>query len=271
MYLTTFPNTTEFEKARDWLMAAGVRHQIVSPAPGYTRVGVSALVVDEEGRSVLSAANSAPIVCSGWVDHRPATLDIPSSPPPHFAADIFGRCAIMVLAPCVADEVRIRLIAHLSGDLGPVLPYLNAVLPSGLYSPAGPTFTFMEGPCMISLYSHRLTVAKAAEIVDAWRTLERIRVWVNEVWQQRDKLAPCCVTRQRPPAMEVYKRLPGTNCRACGEKTCMAFALRLWQGGTSPAKCVPVFAGEFRHLRPALLAVCQGLGIDFVGEDVVEE
>jgi ArsR family metal-binding transcriptional regulator len=268
MYLTTFPNATEFEKARDCLTAARARYEVVSPSPGYDGVGVPALVVNQEGRSMLSATTPEPIVCSGWVDHRPATLVVPTSSPRRFAADIFGRSAIMVLAPCVADEVRIRLIAHISGDLGPIMPYLNAVMPSGLYCPAGPTFTFMEGPRMISLYSHRITLAKADEIVDAWRTLERIRVWVNETWQRRETISPRHVTRQRPPAMEVYKRLPGTNCRACGEKTCMAFALRLWQGEVPPSRCEPVFEGEFRHLRPALLAVCEGLGIDFVGEDV---
>ncbi len=171
----------------------------------------------------------------------------------------------MVLAPCVADEARIRLVAHISGNLEPVMPFLNATTASGLYCPDGPTFTFMEGPRMISLYSRRITVAKADEIVDAWRTLEQVRVWVNEVWQRRETISPCHETRHRPPALEVYRRLPGTNCRACGEKTCMAFALRLWKAEVSPARCEPVFAGRFSHLRPALLSICAGLGIDIKG------
>jgi len=118
---------------------------------------------------------------------------------------------------------------------------------------------------MISLYSHRITVAKADEIVDAWRTLERVRVWANEVWQQRGTLTPCYTPHQRPPALEVYKRLPGTNCRACGEKTCMAFAFRLWKAEVSPARCEPIFVGEHRRLLPALLTICAGLGIDMHG------
>jgi ArsR family metal-binding transcriptional regulator len=173
----------------------------------------------------------------------------------------------MVLAPCVADEVRIRLVAHISGYLGPVMPYLNATMAGGLYCPDGPTFTFMEGPRMISLYSHRITVAKADEIVDAWRTLEQVRVKVNDVWQRRQTITPCHEVRNRPPALEVYKRLPGTSCRICGEKTCMAFALRLWNAEVSPAQCTPVFSGEFAHLRPALLSICAGLGIDIAGLD----
>lgn len=260
--LTTFPNQVEFEKACERLASAGARYGIVSPSPGYGCVGVPAVVVkqEEQVRSVTAATDA--FVCSGWVDFRQTELRVPDSPPPRFAVDIFGRCAIMVLAPCVADEVRVRLVAHISGDLGPVMPYLNATMGGGLYCPDGPTFTFMEGSRMISLYSRRITIAKADEIVDAWRVLERIRVLGNEVWQRRETISPCYTTRHRPPALEVYKRLPGTNCRACGEKTCMAFALRLWKAEVSPAKCEPVFAGQFSHLLPALLTICEGLGVD---------
>ena len=95
--------------------------------------------------------------------------------------------------------------------------------------------------------------------------LEKIRVWVNQNWQQRQTITPYYETRHRPPALEVYWRLPGTNCRACGEKMCMAFAFRLWNVETSLARCEPVFAGEFGHLQPALLAICVGLGIDTKG------
>jgi ArsR family metal-binding transcriptional regulator len=264
-FLTTFPNQPEFERARLWLGSAGVHHEVVSPLPGYRCVGVPALVVEDEERAILTVARSEALVCSGWVAFRPTNLTVPPSSPPAFEVDIFGRCAIMVLAPCVADEARIRLVAHISGDLGPVMPYLNATMPAGLYCPDGPTFTFMEGPRMVSLYSHRITVAKADEIVDAWRVLERVRVLASEVWQRRETISPCHATRHRPPALEVYRRLPGTNCRVCGEKTCMAFALRLWKAEVSPAQCEPVFAGRFGHLLPALLAICAGLGVDVTG------
>ena len=264
-FLTTFPGHPEFERACAHLNSTGARYELVSPLPGYGCVGVPAIVVEQEERARLAIADGGAFTCSGWVELRPATLPVPASAPLGFAADTFGRCAIMVLAPCVADEARIRLVAHISGNLEPVMPFLNATTASGLYCPDGPTFTFMEGPRMISLYSRRITVAKADEIVDAWRTLEQVRVWVNEVWQRRETISPCHETRHRPPALEVYRRLPGTNCRACGEKTCMAFALRLWKAEVSPARCEPVFAGRFSHLRPALLSICAGLGIDIKG------
>ena len=67
--------------------------------------------------------------------------------------------------------------------------------------------------------------------------------------------------RERPPALEIFKRLPKTNCKQCGELTCLAFAARLWQRQTSVTRCTPVFAGEHAQLKGALLDICAGLGV----------
>ena len=66
--------------------------------------------------------------------------------------------------------------------------------------------------------------------------------------------------RQKPAVLDIYKRLPHTNCRECGQKTCMAFALTLWSGNAKPMMCKPIFGGEHAHLRDAFLEICVGLG-----------
>jgi ArsR family metal-binding transcriptional regulator len=166
----------------------------------------------------------------------------------------------MLLAPCVADTEKVRIIAHTSGDLSQVFPYLNAEMQSACYNAHAPNLTFMDGYRMISLYSHRIAVAKPDEIVDAWRTLEMIRLKVNDVWRRRHEIEPCYELRARPPALEIFKRLPRTNCGECGELTCLAFASKVWLGQAAVDKCPPVFGGEYGHLKDALLEICQGLG-----------
>lgn len=37
--------------------------------------------------------------------------------------------------------------------------------------------------------------------------------------------------------IEIYKRLPGTNCRECGESTCMAFALKVKNAQRKMSEC----------------------------------
>jgi ArsR family metal-binding transcriptional regulator len=261
-FLTTFPQASEFEKAQAVFGGLGLGYDILSPEPAYGRVGVPCVIVDDTARMALAEHDlDSRFVCSGWVEHRVATRVIPVEPPPTHAEDIFGTASVMVLAPCVADLSRIRITAHLSGDLAPVFPYLNSEMREGSYTPGGPTFTFMDQYRMVCLYSRRITMAKADDIVDAWGVLEAIRCRVNDVWGRRHEISPSYERRERPPALEIYKRLPRTNCRECGELTCLAFAAHLWQGQTNMTECRPVFAGTHRHLKPALIDICVGLGV----------
>jgi ArsR family metal-binding transcriptional regulator len=257
----TFPRRSEFVKARAALESLSLPYEVIRPEPGFRNVGVPAIVLDSQTQTALYERYPEAFTCSGWVDYRPAAVEVPQETPRTFKNDVFGEAAVMVLAPCVADPTRIRIIAHLSGDLSEVFPYLNAEMREASYNLHGPTFTFMEGYRMISVYPRRIAVAKADEIVDAWRTLEMIRLRANDVWTRRGEIEPSYEMREKPPALEIFKRLPRTNCRACGEKTCLAFALRVWSGESAASRCRPVFAGEFAHLKSALVEICAGLGV----------
>lgn len=258
--IAAFARRSEFEKARALLGGLQLPHGVVSPDPGYSLVGAPALLCDSQGLSAIGSDYE--IICAGWTEYRTSHASIPEQPPVRFEEDVFQEAVIMVFGPCMADETRIRLIAHLEGDLTAVLPYLNSTMPQVCFN-AGPcTLTFMDGQRMITLYSRRIAIGKADDLVDGWRTLEWIRVLVNRTWAQRGTIVPSYVLRSKPPALEIYKRLPRTNCGECGEQTCMAFAVSLWQGQASPSQCRPVFSEEHAALRAALLEICQGLGID---------
>ena len=261
MLIGTFPIRSEFQKAQAALEGLSLSYRLVSPDPGFLRVGVPSLVLDEDAHRALYARLGEAFTCSGWVEYRPAAIRVPEEEPAAFPVDVFGEAVVMVLAPCVADLTKIRLIAHISGNLADAFPYLNAEMREASYNHNGPTFTFMMGYRMISLYPRRIAIAKADEIVDAWRTLETIRCRVNDAWSRRAEITPSFEMREKPPALEIFKRLPRTNCRACGEQTCLAFAVKLWTGGGQPSQCKPVFEGTHPHLRPALVEICRGLGV----------
>lgn len=266
--LTTFPNHTEFEKATASLEKLSLSYEILSPEKAYSKVGVPAIIVDQGVRSQLYAnEKNNSFICSSWVDYQSTPHSIPKDSPRLFQNDLMGTCSIMVLAPCMADVKRIRLIAHLSGDLTEVFPYLNTDIPQGMYNREVPLFTFMDSYRMVSLYPKRITIAKADEIIDAWRLLEKIRCLVNDAWLKKDTIQPSYEMRRKPPALEIYKRLPGLSCKQCGEKTCMAFALRLWSGEINPLLCQPIFEGAYGHLKESLLEICSSLGVTVAAID----
>ncbi len=259
--VVAFPARSEFEKARSRVDYMQLPYEVLSPDPGYSLVGAPALICDAQGLAGIQSGNDPQIIVSGWVDLKPAAAAVPQSPPEEFQENIFGKAVIMFFGPCMADETRIRLIAHLSGDLSPVLPYLNTELPAASYNPKSASLTFFDKHRLITLYPRRITIGKADDLVDGWRTLESLRVLANTVWARREFISPTYEMRARPPALEIYKRLPRTNCKVCGEQTCMAFATRLWRGEAAPSQCQPAFSPEYAHLRGALIEICRSLGV----------
>ena len=260
--LTTFTDRREAERAAALLHQLGIAHTLISPAPAYARVGCPALALTAEAKAQFLESGGSDSVSAGWVDFRPPAQAVPDEAPAEFAEDIVGRMAIVVLAPCVADLNLLRLTAHLSGDVAEALPYLNAELPQGSYTATLPVFTFMDGHRMVSLFRDRVAVAKTTDIVDSWASLERVRCLVNDIWSRRAAITPSFERRRRPPALEVYKRLPGTNCKQCGQATCLAFAWAVWRSDADPQRCLPVFEGARGDLKDALLATCSGLGLE---------
>jgi 4Fe-4S ferredoxin len=52
--------------------------------------------------------------------------------------------------------------------------------------------------------------------------------------------------------MAIYKLLPQTNCKQCGEPTCYTFALKLATSQKDLADCPPLTEPEFAEKRAAL-------------------
>lgn len=260
--LTTYTDRRELERAAALLERLSIAHTLIVPEPAYEHVGCPALTLTAEGKAQFLEAGGSDCLSAGWVDFREPSQPVPDEVPQEFAEDIVGRVAIVVLAPCVADFKRLRLTAHLAGDVAEALPYLNAEMPQGSYTAKLPVFTYMDGHRMVSLFRDRVAVAKTDDIVDSWASLERVRRLVNEVWARREAITPSFELRRRPPALEIYKRLSGTNCGQCGEATCMAFAWAVWRSDADPRRCLPVFEGERGDLKGALLSICSGLGLE---------
>jgi acetyl-CoA decarbonylase/synthase complex subunit gamma len=68
--------------------------------------------------------------------------------------------------------------------------------------------------------------------------------------------------------LDVYKLLPRTNCKECGEENCMAFATKLVNREVSIEKCAPLLTKEYEKsyeqlkemLKPAVKEIVVGVG-----------
>lgn len=52
--------------------------------------------------------------------------------------------------------------------------------------------------------------------------------------------------------MDVYKGLPGTNCKECGEESCMNFAMKLLKGEASLRNCKPILGEKYKENMKSL-------------------
>ena len=259
--ITTFPKKEEFEKAKNQLDLLGLEYEVITPSSAFCKVGIESIVVDQHVRASLYRNSIPDFVDSGWVDYRLTQIVISKENHKNFSEDVFGEANIMVLSPCYADETKIRIIAHISGDMEKVLPYMNSHIKGAFFNPNLNCLTFKDGYRIITLYPRKIAVAKADEIIDAWRVLELIRCKVNETWLKRNEIKPSYEMKHKPPALEIYKRLPKINCKQCGENTCLSVSMQLWNGLSIPSECKPVFEGEYIHLKDALLQICSGIGV----------
>jgi ArsR family metal-binding transcriptional regulator len=80
---------------------------------------------------------------------------------------------------------------------------------------------------------------------------------VNRTWDRRDEITPDFKTHERLTPMAVYKLLPKTNCKACGEPTCITFALHLAAAQVQVEACLALFepahAQALEELRSILI------------------
>jgi len=72
---------------------------------------------------------------------------------------------------------------------------------------------------------------------------------VNETYANREHIKPTYTSRSIPRPLDIFKLLPGKNCKECGEATCMAFALKLVNDEVELNRCPLLSEKEFEASR----------------------
>jgi acetyl-CoA decarbonylase/synthase complex subunit gamma len=63
-------------------------------------------------------------------------------------------------------------------------------------------------------------------------------------------------------ALDMFRLLPGTNCKKCGEPTCLAFAVKLVGRDTDIANCEPLFSITYQEKRDVLIELLRAAGYE---------
>lgn len=147
---------------------------------------------------------------------------------------------------------HLRCYADLDGDIRQVLPYLNAVLNGYQFSPDPPSLTLKYRAKLITLTSHEIAINMVKDQTEAEDILEWLKQEINATWERRGEITPRFEVAAPPRALDVLKFLPRTNCRACGQPTCMVFAVQVCQGNQGLEACPGLDSQNLNRLREYL-------------------
>jgi ArsR family metal-binding transcriptional regulator len=137
----------------------------------------------------------------------------------------------------------VHCIAHLDEDISEALPYLNAVLGGDIYIKSPPSVTFKTQGKLITVHGDKIAVNALRDEAEAHHILEWLKKEINDAWENREKIVPKYEGKSKPHILEIYKLLPKTNCRKCGQPACMMFASLATEGIKGCGDC-PELAGD---------------------------
>ncbi|HDL10252.1 MAG TPA: Fe-S cluster protein [Candidatus Omnitrophica bacterium] len=161
--------------------------------------------------------------------------------------DYIKQIRILKILPCIADAEKIRFHAQLDRDISEILSYLNAILDSVIYNHYGKTLTIKKEGRIITLYSYDVQGAKIDDEEDAARILEWLKEKINYCYKNKDKIQPNYQRRQSLTPLDIYRLLPGLNCKQCGETTCFSFAIKLSAEEANKCTAHPFFLLNIRR------------------------
>lgn len=164
------------------------------------------------------------------------------------------------IEPCTADFMKMKFTAEFSSDISGIFPYINSVIKAAIYNEGSSSLTIRKDGRLITLHPLKMAVSKALNEHDAYEIIDMIKELVNSVHERRDEIIPLYSRRQNPSAVEVYRYLPKTNCRACDEMTCLSFAVKMIEGQKKLSECSDILKKEHIENQGILSEMAQTFG-----------
>ncbi len=125
----------------------------------------------------------------------------------------------------------------LDWDMSDLFPYINAEAEHAqLYAkPVYIRFELQGHLC--SFHPKQGAFTPVANFNEAFDFLGQLIEFISQIYQRRSRITPDFKTYNPLSAVEIYRLLPGSNCRACGFTTCLAFAAALSRNHISLLAC----------------------------------
>lgn len=141
---------------------------------------------------------------------------------------------------CMPSATSVQCFAILDEDVGKALPYLNAFLGGHTYTKDPPSLTFKIQGKLITVHPKKIAINALKDEEEATKIIEWLKREINAAWENRAEIEPSYESTPIPKVLEILKLLPKTNCKECGQTTCMVFASMVAEGAKGVEDCPPL-------------------------------
>ena len=155
----------------------------------------------------------------------------------------------IVLAECNPSSEKVNALVELPEDISGVLPYLNTVLKGFQYRDGEKILTVKRKGHLITFRPRQIAITKLEDEKEAREVMEELKQVVNETDGNKDHIKPTYTSKSVPRPTEIFKLLPGKNCKECGVPTCFAFAFKLTSHELEWKQCPLLLTEEFEASR----------------------
>ncbi|MCX6025058.1 MAG: hypothetical protein NTY23_02155 [Chloroflexi bacterium] len=152
--------------------------------------------------------------------------------------------ALVRTLPCLAEPGKIIVVGSPSRSLADVIPYLAALPNVIVYNPQTLSLTLRRQPGLITLESERVSITQVVDAPEGMELLAALIEAINATWEHREELVAATGQRRAPRPLDIWRLLPQTNCRMCGEMTCLAFAFSLVHHRRGVGECEVLGSSE---------------------------
>lgn len=163
---------------------------------------------------------------------------------------------------CSPHSEAVGCLVDLGQDIREVMPYLNGALKRCRYNPDAPAIEISHEGRGFAIWPTRVAFGGVTCYDEAEQAMESLRQLINDTWERRDRIIPS--DRHGPvlSPLELFQLLPGVNCGACGEPTCLAFAAKVAREAAAIGQCPSLARSENEARRAKLAALLAKAGYD---------
>ncbi len=129
--------------------------------------------------------------------------------------------------PCLAEPGKLIVVGKPSSSLKEIIPYLATLLGVLAFNPRQSSLTFRRPRGFMTIENEIVYFTQVSDVSQGLELLACLTESINAVWQHRAELIPITAAKRAPRLLDIWILLPNTNCKQCGEATCLVFTVGL--------------------------------------------